>query len=108
VHPWVAVVAIRIMPIKKSTRNARWARSLGKRILKIYSGAVLRGGSQPAVPRPRSEYISTGAGQYSARSRWEIWTCHNAVLASSCLPPCCPRCVSESLGRPGVGQPLGL
>lgn len=42
-HPWLAVVAIRIMAIKKRTTNARWARSLGKRILNIYSGAVLWG-----------------------------------------------------------------
>ena len=49
-HPWLAVVAITIIPIRKRTMNARWARRLGKRILKIYSGAVLRGGANRQAP----------------------------------------------------------
>ena len=49
-HPWLAVVAIRIMAIKKRTTNARWARSLGKRILNIYSGSVLRRDTQAVIP----------------------------------------------------------
>jgi hypothetical protein len=68
VHPWLAVVAITIMPIKKRTMNARWARNLGKRILKYHSGAVLRDGSRTVIPQSRSEYISTLAGQYSTWS----------------------------------------
>ncbi len=50
-HPWLAVVAIRIMAIKKRTTNARWARSLGKRILNIYSGAVLCEGAIRSSPK---------------------------------------------------------
>jgi len=43
VHPWLAVVAITMIPIRKRTTNARWARSRGKRILNIYSGRILAG-----------------------------------------------------------------
>ncbi len=60
-HPWLAVVAIRIMAIKKRTTNARWARSLGKRILNIYSGAVLWGGAIRSSPK-RFGSISQLAG----------------------------------------------
>ena len=60
-HPWLAVVAIRIMAIKKRTTKARWARSLGKRILNIYSGAVLCEGAIRSSPK-RFGSISQLAG----------------------------------------------
>ena len=41
-QPWLAVVAITMMPINKRTIKARWARNLGKRILELNSGCVLR------------------------------------------------------------------
>ena len=41
-QPWLAVVAITMMPISKRTMKARWARNLGKRILELNSGCVLR------------------------------------------------------------------
>ena len=37
-QPWLAVVAITMIPIKKRTMKARWARNLGKRILDFNSG----------------------------------------------------------------------
>jgi len=44
VQPWLAVVAITMMPINKRTIKARWARNLGKRILELNSGCLLRFG----------------------------------------------------------------
>ena len=41
-QPWLAVVAITMMPINRRTMKARWARNLGKRILELNSGCVLR------------------------------------------------------------------
>ena len=43
-QPWLAVVAITMMPINKRTIKARWARNLGKRILELNSGCLLRFG----------------------------------------------------------------
>ena len=51
VHPWLAVVAITMIPIRKRTTNARWARSRGKRILNIYSGRILAG-ERSVRPQP--------------------------------------------------------
>ena len=41
-QPWLAVVAITMMPISKRTMKARWARNLRKRILELNSGSVLQ------------------------------------------------------------------
>gem|GEM_PF-5764709 len=99
-HPWLAVVAIRIMAIKKRTTNARWARSLGKRILNIYSGAVLWGrivgGSHPIIPETLWQYISTRRGQYSTQSGGK-----NRVVITR-HPPAC------MIVWPGVSLPLRL
>ena len=89
-HPWLAVVAIRIMAIRKRTTNARWARSLGKRILNIYSGSVLRGGTSRSSPAmcnlPLGVYLNPlGAVQYPIR--WEKSSCHNPPPARLCGRP---------------------
>jgi len=51
VQPWLAVVAITMMPINKRTTNARWARNLGKRILNIHSNSGLRTGVCRSFPK---------------------------------------------------------
>ena len=102
-HPWLAVVAITMMPIKKRTMNARWARSLGKRILKYYSGAVLPKGSRPVIPESRSEYISTGAGQYSAWSGGK----HLIVIRRFRSPRVRRPVTPYGMAIPWVGQAWG-
>jgi hypothetical protein len=51
VQPWLAVVAITMMPIKRSTMNARWGRRLGKRILNIHSISGLQTGACRSFPK---------------------------------------------------------
>ena len=65
VHPWLAVVAITMIPISKRTTNARWARSRGKRILNIYSGRILAGGGRSV---PSLEYYRVGSISQPARA----------------------------------------
>ena len=49
-HPWLAVVAMRIRKIKMRPTNARRGGSPGMRILDIYSGFELQPRDQPAIP----------------------------------------------------------
>ena len=95
-HPWLAVVAI-----KMRTRNARWGRSLGKRILNFRSGAVLGEGN---IPESRWQYISTLAGQYSTPPDGKV-----SLAVVRILPPV-PNLSGSLLfkGDSGVGLPLDL
>ena len=76
VQPWLAVVAMRMMPIKISPINALRVRSPGMRILYIYSVLVLRFwlacgepmGHTPPCENRRWQYIPTDVAQYSIGS----------------------------------------
>ena len=112
-HPWLAVVAKRMIPIKTSPISARRVRSPGMRILNLNSGSGSRAGAEELFPpcvNHRWQYISTCLGRYSVNPGGKS-TCHNPFLATAVVPlQRLVRCLQSRhpVRRSGVGRRLRL